>query len=143
MLDPAAGSALGELQVAALPVDTRSARMDLAFSLGERFAEGGEPAGIGGAVEFRADLFDAASIETLIERLARVLEAMTADPGRRLSAVDVLDAVERVGWTSWCNRAVLNERRCRCRSVSIAGVVRGAGGRGRRMRWRWCSGACR
>ena len=34
-------------------------------------------------MEFRTDVFDAASIETLIERLQRVLVAMTADPARR------------------------------------------------------------
>ena len=42
-------------------------------------------------VEFDTDVFDAASIEALIERLQRVLVAMTADPTRRLSSMDVLD----------------------------------------------------
>ena len=56
--------------------------MDLVFFLRERWTEAGEPAGIGGAVEFRTDVFDAASIEALIERLERVLVAMTADPTR-------------------------------------------------------------
>ncbi len=88
---PAAGLALGDLQVNQLPVDTHTARMDLTFSLGERWTEAGEPAGISGAVEFRTDVFDAASIETLIERLQRVLVAMTDDPGRSLSSVDLLD----------------------------------------------------
>ena len=45
-------------------------------------------------MEFRTDVFDAASIEALIERLQRVLVAMTADPARRLSSVDVLDEGE-------------------------------------------------
>ena len=67
--DPAAGLALGDLQVTPLPADTHTARMDLTFSLAERWTEAGEPAGISGAVEFRTDVFDAASIETLIERL--------------------------------------------------------------------------
>ena len=65
--------------------------MDLAFSLAERWTEAGEPAGIGGTVEFRTDVFDAASIEALIERLQRVVVAMTADPDRRLSSIDLLD----------------------------------------------------
>ena len=81
--EPAAGLALGDLQVTPLPVDTHTARMDLTFSLAERWTEAGEPAGIGGAVEFRTDVFDAASIQALIERLERVLVAMTADPTRR------------------------------------------------------------
>ena len=92
--DPAAGLGLGDLQVTPVPVDTHTARMDLVVSLAERWTEAGEPAGIGGVVEFRTDVFDAASIETLIERLGRVVEAITADPARRLSSVDVLDAGE-------------------------------------------------
>ena len=52
-------------------------------------------------------MFDAASIETLIERLQRVLVAMTADPTRRLSAMDVLDAGEHARLDGWGNRAVL------------------------------------
>jgi acyl carrier protein len=92
--DPAAGLSLGDLRVTPLPVDTSSAPKDLVFSLAERWSEAGEPAGIGGAVEFRTDVFDAASIETLIERLERVLVAMTADPTRSLSSVDLLDAGE-------------------------------------------------
>ena len=82
---------MGDLQVTPMPVDTRTARMDLTFSLAEHFTEAGEPAGIGGAVEFRTDVFDAASIEALIERLERVVVAMTADPTRRVSSMDLLD----------------------------------------------------
>ena len=40
---PGAGLALGDLQVTPLPVDTHTARMDLAFSLAERCTEDGEP----------------------------------------------------------------------------------------------------
>ena len=39
---------------------------------------------LGLRVEYDTELFDADSIETLIERLQRVLVAMTADPARRL-----------------------------------------------------------
>ena len=70
---------------------------------------GGKPAGIGGEVEFRTDVFDAASIEMMIERLERVLVAMAADPARRLSSVDVLDEAERARLEGWGNRAVLGE----------------------------------
>ena len=105
--DPAAGLALGDLQVTQMPVDTRTARMDLTFSLSEHWTEAGEPAGIGGAVEFRTDVFDAASIETLIERLERVLAAMTTDPTARLSSIDVLDVGERARLDEVGNRAAL------------------------------------
>ena len=47
------------------------------------------------------------AFETLIERLERVVVAMTADPTRRLSSIDLLDRdeYERLDW--WGNRAVL------------------------------------
>ncbi|MBO0881566.1 MAG: amino acid adenylation domain-containing protein, partial [Mycobacterium sp.] len=105
--NPAGGLALGDLRVTSLPVDTRTARMDLAFSLAERWTDAGEPAGISGGVEFRTDVFDPGSIETLIERLRRVLVAMTADPARRLSSMDVLDAGEHAHLDEIGNRAVL------------------------------------
>jgi amino acid adenylation domain-containing protein/thioester reductase-like protein/non-ribosomal peptide synthase protein (TIGR01720 family) len=107
--DPAAGLMLGDLQVTQMPVDTRTARMDLVFSLAERWTQTGEPAGIGGAVEFRTDVFDADGIEALIERLRRVLVAMTADPTRRLSSVDLLDEAEHARLGGWGNRAVLTQ----------------------------------
>ena len=107
--DPAAGIVLGDVQVSPVRADTHTARMDLTFSLAERWTQGSQPAGIGGSVEFRTDVFDAASIEVLIGRLQRVLVAITADPGRRLSSVDVLDAGEYVRWDGWANRAVLTQ----------------------------------
>ncbi len=105
--DPAAGMTLGDVQVTPLPVDTQSARMDLVFSLAERWSEAEEPIGIGGTVEFRTDVFDATSIEALIERLRRVLTAVTADPARSLSSVDVLDEPERARLDQIGNRAAL------------------------------------
>ncbi|WP_155768644.1 non-ribosomal peptide synthetase, partial [Mycobacterium colombiense] len=115
--DPTSGLALGDLQVSPVPIDTRTARVDLTFSLGERWSEAGELAGIGGTVEFRTDVFDSQSIETLIERFQRVLAAMTSDPGQRLSSVDVLDADEHAHLNKIGNRAVL------ARTVSTAASI--------------------
>ena len=52
---PVAGLTLGDLQVTPLPLDTHTARTDLAFSLTERWTEAGEPAGIvgGGGISHR------------------------------------------------------------------------------------------
>ncbi|EUA17220.1 putative PEPTIDE SYNTHETASE NRP domain protein [Mycobacterium xenopi 4042] len=45
---------LGEVQASPVPVDTRTARMDLAFSIEERWTEHGQPAGLrGGGVSHR------------------------------------------------------------------------------------------
>ncbi len=64
---------------------------------------------LGLRVEFDTDVFDAASIETLIERLERVLVAMTTEPTRRLSSIDVLDAGEHARLDDIGNRAVLSQ----------------------------------
>ncbi len=106
--DRTAALALGDLQVTPIRLGTHTARTDLAVSLAERFTEAGEPAGIGGAVEFRTDVYDVTSIETLIERLRRVLAAMTVDPTARLSSMDLLAAEEHARLDAWGNRAVLS-----------------------------------
>ena len=107
--DPGIGMAFGDLRATSVPIEARTARMDLVFSLSERFTEAGEPAGIGGAVEFRTDVFDAATIEALIERLQRVLAALTADPTRRLSSIDVLGTGEQARLDELGNQMVLTQ----------------------------------
>ena len=62
---------------------------------------------LGIRVEYDTDVFDAASVEVLVGRLERVLVAVTADPTRRLSSIDVLDEVEHVRLGGWGNRGVL------------------------------------
>ncbi|OBK38921.1 non-ribosomal peptide synthetase, partial [Mycobacterium sp. 1165196.3] len=101
---------LGDLRVTPLPVDTRTARTDVAWSLAERWTRDGRPAGIGGAVEFRTDVFDTATVQTLIERLRRVVAAMTADPARRLSSIDLLDDDEHARLHAIGNRAALSRQ---------------------------------
>ena len=64
---------------------------------------------LGLRVEFDTDVFDAAGIEALIERFKRVLVAMTADPTRSLSSMDLLDAGEHARLDGWGNRAVLTQ----------------------------------
>ncbi|MFG3702887.1 condensation domain-containing protein, partial [Micromonospora sp. NPDC047620] len=103
-----AGLQLEDLDVTSLPLDTHSARMDLAFSLGERFTDHGDSAGLTGTVEFRTDIFDATTIETLIRRLERTLIAITRDPGRSLSSVDLLDQTEHTRLDEIGNRAALH-----------------------------------
>ncbi|OBF13599.1 non-ribosomal peptide synthetase [Mycobacterium sp. ACS4331] len=107
--EPSAGLSLGDVDVAEVPIDTRTARMDLALSLGERWTDTGDLAGIGGSVEFRTDVFDAASIDTLMERVRRVLDAMTTDSSQRVFSIDLLDPSERAGLDVMGQRTVLAE----------------------------------
>ncbi len=105
--DPAAGPALGDLQVTRMPVDTQTARMDLTFSLSEHWTDSGEPAGIWGTVEFRTDVFDPETVTTLIARFERVLEAITTDSTQLVSSIDVVDTGEHAHLDEVGNRAVL------------------------------------
>ncbi|WP_341286231.1 non-ribosomal peptide synthase/polyketide synthase [Mycobacterium decipiens] len=124
--DPAAGLTLGDLQVSPLPVDAHTARTDLAIHLGERWTQAGEPAGIAGVLEFRTDVFDAASIEALIERLERVLVAITADPTKALSSVDLLDEAEHARLDGWGNRAVLTAAPAPALSIPVVFAAQAA-----------------
>ncbi|MEU8404209.1 condensation domain-containing protein, partial [Nonomuraea sp. NPDC048892] len=67
-----------------------AAKFDLDFTLGEVFGAGDVPAGLRGSVVAAADVFDRGSVEVLVGRLVRVLDAVTADPGTRLSGVEVM-----------------------------------------------------
>ncbi|RJQ75848.1 non-ribosomal peptide synthetase [Amycolatopsis panacis] len=70
-------------------------KFDLAIHLRESFDEDGTPAGLAGMIEYSADLFDAPAVDELAARLARILDAMTADPAQRIGAAELLDPAER------------------------------------------------
>ncbi|WP_179868919.1 condensation domain-containing protein, partial [Mycobacterium avium] len=59
-------------------------------------------------IEYATRVFDDEDIATLIERMRRVLVAMTADPARPLSSIDVLDPAEHQRLHDWGARAVLD-----------------------------------
>ena len=64
---------------------------------------------LGLRVEFDTEVFDAITIESLVERFKRLLADMTADPTQRLSSLDVVDEGELARLAEWGNRAVLSE----------------------------------
>ncbi|MEU6127138.1 amino acid adenylation domain-containing protein, partial [Streptomyces sp. NPDC047123] len=99
------------LHVETSSVDIAAARMDVAFSLGERFTDGGDPAGIGGIVEYRTDIFDAGTVQRMVARWQRLLTTMAVDADRPTASFDVLDEDETVRLDALGNRAVLSERR--------------------------------
>ncbi|MBT2400070.1 non-ribosomal peptide synthetase, partial [Streptomyces sp. ISL-100] len=76
-------------------VGTSVVKFDLDVSLAETFDAQGAPAGMRGGMVAAADLFDPESVARIAQRLVRVLTTLAADPGIRLSAVDVLDEDER------------------------------------------------
>ncbi|MEU9560403.1 condensation domain-containing protein, partial [Streptomyces fumanus] len=87
---------LPDLRVLPEPLDhTAVARFDLSVALAERRADDGAPAGMGGEIQYAADLFDEGTARALAARLARVLEQVAADPGVRVGDVEVLSDAER------------------------------------------------
>ncbi|MGW0538709.1 non-ribosomal peptide synthetase, partial [Streptomyces sp. NPDC003032] len=83
------------MEVRPVPMLAPAARFDLAVTLTERRDQRGAPAGLDGQILYATDLFDEDTVQALAQRLARVLEQVAADPGIRLSDVDVLTAAER------------------------------------------------
>ncbi|MFE3828673.1 amino acid adenylation domain-containing protein [Streptomyces sp. NPDC059092] len=77
------------------PAGSLSARFDLDIEVQECFDAAGGPAGLDGGIMFAAELFDRSTVETLVARLVRVLEAVTADPTRPVGRVDLLEGAER------------------------------------------------
>ncbi|MEO6083735.1 MAG: amino acid adenylation domain-containing protein [Umezawaea sp.] len=77
------------VEVAAEPIGGGAGKFDLNLSLGET------PDGLDGVLQYRTDLFDAATAEALVARLDLVLAQVVVDPGLAVSAVDVLLPRER------------------------------------------------
>jgi non-ribosomal peptide synthetase component F/thioesterase domain-containing protein/acyl carrier protein len=78
------------LRTARLDLGSSATDLDLSFRLTEQYEPDGDLGGIDGQLLYATELFDSETAEALARRFIRVLEQVTADPERRLSAVDVL-----------------------------------------------------
>jgi len=109
--------ALPGLVVTAEPVPDVSAKFDLTLGYRQHHGAGGVPAGISATLEYAEDLFDRVTVEALARRLSRLLGQAVADPGRRVSGLEVLTAGERRALAGWnrTGRAVP--------AVTVAGLV--------------------
>ncbi|MDN0201309.1 condensation domain-containing protein, partial [Streptomyces sp. S.PNR 29] len=86
---------LNGLTLSPVPVESDSALFDLSFNIGELFAEDGTPDGLGGAVEYSSDLFDAPTAQRIADSLRAVLRSVAEDPDIPISRIDILDATEQ------------------------------------------------
>ncbi|WP_460725781.1 amino acid adenylation domain-containing protein [Nocardia heshunensis] len=82
------------LRVAVEPIERDASQFDLTFDLRAPLP-GSDTTGLDGTLTFATDLFDEATAARLVTRWQRILTAITADPGVRLSDIDLLDAAER------------------------------------------------
>ncbi|SNT65069.1 Phosphopantetheine attachment site, partial [Streptosporangium subroseum] len=92
------------------------AKCDLLFGLTESVSADTTPAGIDGVLQYASDRFDRGTAESIAARLVRMLEAMVADPGARVSEVELLAPEERheqlEKWnatTAWMSKGNLAE----------------------------------
>ncbi|MEV6301950.1 amino acid adenylation domain-containing protein [Actinoplanes sp. NPDC051861] len=90
----AAGLDLPGVEASPETVELGRAKFDLNLSLAEEFTPDGGPAGVTGRLEFSTELFDRPAAERLATRFVAVLAALAADPGRRLSGIDVTGPAE-------------------------------------------------
>jgi amino acid adenylation domain-containing protein len=97
--DPAAAAGaratLPGLAAAIEPVESGTAKFDLLFRFFDR------DGGMGGVLEFRTDMFDRATADTLTERLVRVLETVAAEPAVELGRIELLTHAEQRDLREW------------------------------------------
>ncbi|MEU2792834.1 non-ribosomal peptide synthase/polyketide synthase [Streptomyces sp. NPDC007100] len=83
------------LRVSPDMAEVGTAKFDLSFGLVEERGPAGEPAGLGGILEYSTDLFDHATAEELVARFVRLLGAAADAPGLRIGELDILSPPER------------------------------------------------
>ncbi|MEX5633991.1 amino acid adenylation domain-containing protein [Parafrankia sp. FMc2] len=78
------------------PAET-TAKFDLTFDFyADADADGdGDGFGFGGGINYRTELYDRATVQTMVDRLLRVLDALATAPDSPLPALDMLSADER------------------------------------------------
>ncbi|HEY0735991.1 MAG TPA: amino acid adenylation domain-containing protein, partial [Herpetosiphonaceae bacterium] len=80
---------LPELTLEPVAVEVSTAKFDLSLVLSE------QPSGLQGVVEYRSDLFAAATIARLVGHYQELLAALVADPHRRIDDLPMLTEAER------------------------------------------------
>jgi amino acid adenylation domain-containing protein len=90
------GSAgLADLRVDGMDAPGGGAKYDLALALTDT------PRGLSGALTYATDLFEPATARRMMEHLGRVLQAVAADPGRRISRLALMGDAERARVAEW------------------------------------------
>ena len=93
--DPGWGDVRDVLGAEVAPMAAGTSRADLLFSITE------SADGLAGGVEYRTDVFDRATIETLVARWQRLLEQIAAEPRTPVAALDVLLDAEPATLAAW------------------------------------------
>ncbi|MDV8075437.1 amino acid adenylation domain-containing protein [Rhodococcus sp. IEGM 1370] len=86
---------LAGLGVDAVDMDATTAKVDLDFTVIEKRSATDDPAGLSIAVTYASDLFDAATIESLAERVGAVLDTVVANPSIVVGDLELVGDNER------------------------------------------------
>ncbi|HEU0079641.1 MAG TPA: amino acid adenylation domain-containing protein, partial [Longimicrobiaceae bacterium] len=89
--DPAPGG----LRVEPLEEESATAKFDLSLLVSD------DGRRLEGQLNYRTDLFEAATVRRLLEAFERLLEGVAADPERRIGEIGLLSAAERKELESW------------------------------------------
>jgi amino acid adenylation domain-containing protein len=84
-----AGLRLGRGELEPLEAGTGTAKFDLVFAVADDGAQ------LGGGLAYRAELWDAATVDRMLEHFAVLLGALAAEPGRPVAELPLLDPAER------------------------------------------------
>ncbi|MEV4021180.1 amino acid adenylation domain-containing protein, partial [Nonomuraea angiospora] len=98
------------VRVTGEPVQAGVSRVDLTINLLER---GDDSSGILGWAEYATDLFDAATVELMMQRWVRLLRSVTAVPDAPISAAEILADEEREVLAGWS----VSDQRVPARSI--------------------------
>jgi non-ribosomal peptide synthetase component F len=97
ILEGSSGASSGDLGSRPVEIYDGNSRWDLMFGLYDLHDEG-----LGGPLEYNTDIFDAATIGRLLELFYGLLDAVTENPGVRLSQLPVLDGSARLQAVAEC-----------------------------------------
>nr|WP_296777875.1 non-ribosomal peptide synthase/polyketide synthase [Rhodococcus sp. (in: high G+C Gram-positive bacteria)] len=97
---------LGDLTVSAVDADSGNSQFDLHLILADKYDDAGAPAGFEALMTYASDLFDAATVENIVSRFVRVLDAVVGEPAVAVGDIEILDAAERTSvLTEWNDTA--------------------------------------
>ncbi|PPJ40061.1 non-ribosomal peptide synthetase [Nocardia nova] len=83
------------LSVAGVDADLDVSQFDLHLIVADAYDADGNPDGIGGFLTYATDLFDAATAESIVERLSLLLAGVVAEAGTPVGDLDILTSAER------------------------------------------------
>lgn len=93
--------AVGTLTAHGTPLPPAHPRFDLEVTVREDRTIDGDASGIRGTFRYAADLFDAGTVQSWVERLRRVCESITENSSIMLRDIDVLSVTEREELLAW------------------------------------------